>query len=50
MLVFVGLLKAIAALAVAQGPKARLIERADRWGRWLYPVAVLVNLSSALLL
>jgi hypothetical protein len=48
LLVFLGLLKAIIALAVAQGPRAHLIERADRWGRWLYPVAVLANLLSAL--
>ncbi len=49
LLVFVGLLKAIAALALAQGPKAGLIARVDRWGRWLYPVAVLANFLMALL-
>jgi hypothetical protein len=49
LLVFVGLMKAVAALALAQGPKAGLIQRVDRWGRWLYPAAVLANFLIALL-
>jgi hypothetical protein len=49
LLVFVGLMKAVAALALAQGPNAGLIQRVDRWGRRLYPVAVLANFLVALL-
>jgi len=49
LLVFVGLMKAIAALALAQGPRAGLVAYMDRWGRWLYPVAVLANFLIALL-
>ena len=41
--------KAIAALALAQGPKANVIARVDRWGRWLYPMAVLADFLIALL-
>jgi hypothetical protein len=47
-LVFLGLLKALMTLAVAQGPRAGLVERADRLGRWLFPVAVLINIAIAL--
>jgi hypothetical protein len=48
VLVFLGLMKAVTTLAVAQGPNAVLIGRIDRWGRWLYPVALLANLLIAL--
>jgi len=50
VLVFVGLLKAVATLALAQGAHAGMIARADRVGRWLYPLAVLANLLTAMLL
>jgi hypothetical protein len=40
VLVFLGLMKAVITLALAQGPRASLIARIDRWGRWLYPVAI----------
>jgi hypothetical protein len=48
VLVFLGLVKAVATLALAQSSNAVLIERADRWGRWLYPVAMVANLLIAL--
>jgi hypothetical protein len=47
VLVFLGLMKAVTTLAVAQGPKAVLIERIDRWGKWVYPAALFVNLLIA---
>ena len=49
LLVFLGLAKAVLTLALAQGPKAAFIERVDRTGRWLYPLAVAANLLAALL-
>jgi hypothetical protein len=48
ILVFAGLMKAVLTLALSQGPKAKVIEDVDRWGRWLYPVAMLCNLLIAL--
>jgi hypothetical protein len=50
VLVFIGLLKAVATLALAQGPKAVLVERANRWGQWIFPLAILANLAIAVLL
>jgi hypothetical protein len=50
VLVFIGLLKAVATLALAQGPRARYIERIDRWGRWVYPLALLGNVLLAFFL
>jgi hypothetical protein len=47
ILVFVGLMKAVTTLALAQGPHAHLIPRADSWGRRLYPVAMLANFALA---
>jgi hypothetical protein len=49
-LVFLGLLKAVGALALAQGPRASYIDRIDRWGRWIFPIAVLANLFFAFVL
>jgi hypothetical protein len=49
VLVFIGLMKAVATLALAQGPRARYVEHVDRWGRWFYPIAVLVNAALAFL-
>ena len=43
----VGLAKAVAALALGQGPKAHYIQLADRWGRALYPLALLANAALA---
>jgi hypothetical protein len=49
ILVFLGLMKAVATLWLAQGPKADLIPRVDTWGRRLYPLAILVNFAVAFL-
>jgi hypothetical protein len=49
VLVFLGLMKAVVTLALAQGPNAGLVAHADRWGRWLFPVAMIANLLIALL-
>lgn len=48
VLVFLGLMKAVVTLALSQSPKAVLMQRADRWGRWLYPVAMVANVLIAL--
>jgi hypothetical protein len=50
VLVFLGLVKALLTVVLAQGTDPRLIDRANRWGRWLYPLAVLVNFVCAFLL
>jgi hypothetical protein len=47
LLVFIGLMKAVATLALAQGPRAHYIEHVDRWGRTLYPLALLANAALA---
>jgi hypothetical protein len=47
LLVFLGLTKAIATIAL-QGGDGGLVSRIDRWGRWLYPLAMTVNLLLAL--
>jgi hypothetical protein len=49
ILVFLGLMKAVATLWLAQGPKADLIGRIDTWGRRLYPLAMLANFALAFL-
>lgn len=49
-LVFLGLVKGVMTAALAQGPHAHLVARADRWGRRLYPVAVLANVILAFFL
>jgi hypothetical protein len=49
VLVFIGLTKAVMTLALAQSPQAHFIERIDRWGRRLYPVAIIANVLIALL-
>jgi hypothetical protein len=48
LLVFIGLAKAVATLALAQGPNAHYIQRVDRWGRVLYPLGLLANAAFAL--
>jgi hypothetical protein len=47
ILVFFGLMKAVVTLALAQTAKASFTAGLDRWGRWLYPVGMLVNFASA---
>ncbi len=49
ILVFLGLVKAVAAAAAGQGPRAQALERANRWGRWVFPVAMLANFALAFL-
>ena len=49
VLVFLGLVKAVAAAALAQGPHARVVDRVNRWGRWVFPLAVLANFALAFL-
>jgi len=44
ILVFLGLMKAILTIVLAARPeKMALVERADRTGRWLYPVGMVLN-------
>jgi neurotransmitter-gated ion-channel len=50
VLVFLGLMKAVVTLALSQSPKAGHIEHVDRWGRRIYPLAVLANFAFAFLL
>jgi neurotransmitter-gated ion-channel len=50
ILVFLGLVKAVATAAAGQGPRAQVLERANRWGRWIFPVAVLTNFALAFIL
>jgi hypothetical protein len=49
VLVFIGLAKAVVTLFLAQGPNAHYIQHADRWGRALYPLALLANAALAFL-
>jgi hypothetical protein len=49
LLVFLGLVKALSTIVLAQDPRAGLIARADRYGRWLYPLAVAANFAFAFL-
>jgi hypothetical protein len=50
ILVFLGLVKAVASIALAQGPEPRVLDRVTRWGRWAYPLAMLANFALAFLL
>ncbi len=47
VLVFLGLVKAVAASALAHRPDARVIDRVNRWGRWVFPLAMLANFALA---
>ena len=49
VLVFLGLVKGILTIVLAQSPETRFIERANRWGRFIYPLAMLVNFACAFL-
>jgi hypothetical protein len=48
-LVFLGLVKALSTTVLAQSPNAHLVQRADRWGRRIYPIAMLANFVLAFL-
>jgi hypothetical protein len=48
LLVFLGLAKAVLTIALGQGGEHPLIARVNRWGRWLYPLAVLANVMLAI--
>jgi hypothetical protein len=50
ILVFLGLVKGILTIVLAQSPDTRLIDRANRGGRWIYPFAMLVNFACAFLI
>jgi hypothetical protein len=50
ILVFLGLVKAVAAVAVAQRPEAGVVDRLNRWGRWAFPLAMIANFALAFLL
>ncbi len=50
ILVFLGLVKAVATAALAQTPHASVLERVNRWGRWAFPLAMLSNFALAFLL
>jgi hypothetical protein len=47
VLVFLGLMKTVVTLMVAQSPRAHIVARVDRWGRWIYPLGMLVNFAIA---
>ena len=42
-------MKAVAAIALAQRADARVLDRLNRWGRWVFPLAMLGNFAVALL-
>jgi hypothetical protein len=50
LLVFFGLMKAILTIVWLHQDKKALVERADRVGRWLYPVGMLLNALNAFFL
>jgi hypothetical protein len=49
ILVFLGLVKALVTTRLAQSANALLVQRADWWGRWVYPLAMLANFALAFL-
>jgi len=49
VLVFLGLVKALVTTVLAQRADASLVARADRWGRRIYPLAMLTNFALAFL-
>ena len=49
ILVFLGLVKAVAAIALGQKEGARVLDRLTAWGRWVFPLAILANLALAFL-
>jgi hypothetical protein len=49
VLVFLGLVKAVAGIALAHDPDARFLGQVNRWGRWVFPVAMVGNFALAFL-
>lgn len=49
ILVFLGLVKAVAAISLAQKPDSHVLDRLTRWGRWAFPIAMLANFALAFL-
>jgi hypothetical protein len=49
VLVFLGLVKAVATAALGQGPGAAALDRVNRWGRFVFPLAMLANFGVAFL-
>ena len=49
-LVFLGLVKALTTTVLVETPKEPVLERANRLGRWLFPLAMLGNLALAFLI
>jgi hypothetical protein len=49
VLVFLGLVKAVAASTLAQREGARALDPVSRWGRWVFPLAMLANFALAIL-
>src|SRR5262245_20020430 len=43
ILVFLGLVKGVLTTFLAQGPYKDRLDRVNRWGRWIFPVAILAN-------
>jgi hypothetical protein len=41
--------KAVAGIALAQRPDARVFDQVNQWGRWLFPIAMLANFGLAFL-
>jgi hypothetical protein len=50
LLVFLGLVKALLTIVLAQSTNATLVERADRWGRLIYPIVMFANFALAFLI
>jgi neurotransmitter-gated ion-channel len=48
LLVFLGLAKALLTVALGPTQNPSLVERLNRWGRWIYPLGVLGNFLFAL--
>jgi hypothetical protein len=47
VLVFLGLAKAVATLAIGRGQETPATQRLNRWGRWIYPLGMLANFLAA---
>jgi hypothetical protein len=49
LLVFLGLVKALTTTVLVEGPREALLARANRYGRWLFPLAMIANFALAFL-
>jgi Neurotransmitter-gated ion-channel ligand binding domain len=49
LLVFLGLVKAVLTTVLGQGSHEHFLNRANHWGRWIYPLAILANATLAFL-